>query len=73
MRLEGEKMEGGEGGARRNYLSLITISYRSGKCEEIEYLDKISDMKLNTRKQLILSILVMEIYLDIYTFRLVYL
>ena len=57
MQLE----DGGRGGARRNHLSLITVSYRSGQCEEINYWDNISDMKLNTRKQLIVSILVMEI------------
>ena len=28
---------GGGGGARRNHLSLITVSYRSGQCEEINY------------------------------------
>lgn len=57
----GGREDGGRGGARRNHLSLITVSYRSGQCEEISYWDNISDMKLNTRKQLIVSILVMEI------------
>ena len=53
--------DGGRGGARQNHLSLIAVSYRSGQCEEIYYWDNISDIKLNTRKQLIVSILVMEI------------
>lgn len=57
----GGREDGGRGGARRNHLSLITVSYRSDQCEEISYWDNISDMKLNTRKQLIVSILVMEI------------
>ena len=57
----GGREDGGRGGARRNHLSLITVSYRSSQCEEINYWDNISDMKLNTRKQLIVSILVMEI------------
>lgn len=55
MYAAGGREDEGRGGARWNYLSLITVSYRSGKCEEIKYWDKISDMKLNTRKQLIVS------------------
>ena len=65
MYAAGGREDGGRGGARRYHLSLITVSYRSGKCEGIKYWDKISDMKWNTGKQLIVSILVMEIYLDI--------
>ena len=33
----GGREDGGRGGARRNHLSLITVSYSSGQCEEINY------------------------------------
>lgn len=45
MYAAGGREDGGRGGARRYHLSLITVSYRSGKCEGIKYWDKISDMK----------------------------
>ena len=64
--MEGERMEGGDRRSKTEpSFTDHRLTYRSGKCEEIEYWDKISDMKLSTRKQLIVRILVMEIYLDI--------
>lgn len=69
----GETEDGGRGGARRDPLTPNKVTdHRSGECEEIKNWDKISDMKLNSSKQLIVGPLVMESHLDI-TFRLLYL
>ena len=59
MQLEGERIEGGEEqDGTIFHWSPLAIAKANAR-------DKISDMKLNTGKQLILSIFVMEIYLDI--------